>query len=107
MRIQLLTILMASILALNSVVLANDNDRYRDNNRWREGEWKEEFWDGPCEVKIESKGGEYKQEIKCKDGIGAWWDGEWKKEFRDGPCWVKQEAKRDEFKEEVKCDQKD
>jgi hypothetical protein len=85
-RLPMLTIILAAILALNSVALADDNDRYRDNKHWREGEWKEEFWDGPCEVKIESKRGEFKREIKCKDGIGAWWDGEWKKEFWDGPC---------------------
>lgn len=32
----------------------------------RGGEWKEEFRDGPCEVKIESKGGEYGRVLKCK-----------------------------------------
>jgi hypothetical protein len=67
-------------------------------------EWKDEFWDGPCQVKREAKRGEFKREIKCKDGIGAHWHGEWKKEFRDGPCQVKIEAKRDEYKEQVKCD---
>ena len=85
-------------------MFADDGDRYRDGKDWWGGEWKEEFWDGPCEVKIESKRGEFKREIKCKDGIGASWGGEWKKEFEDGPCKVKQEATRDEFKEEVKCD---
>ncbi len=73
--------------------------------RWWRGEW-EEFWDGPCEVKLESKRGEFKREIKCKDGVGARWRGEWKKEFRDGPCQVKLEAKRDEYKEEVKCERR-
>ena len=63
---------------------------------------REDFWSGPCEVKIESKRGEFKREIKCKDGVGARWRGEWKTEFRD--CFIKQEAKRDEFKEEVKCE---
>ncbi len=77
-----------------------------DDRRWWRGEWKEEFWDSPCEVKIESRRGEFKREIKCKDGIGARWRGEWKKEFRDGPCLIKQEAKRDEFKEEVKCERR-
>jgi hypothetical protein len=67
-------------------------------------EWKDEFRDGPCQVKRENKRGEFKKEIKCKDGVGAWWQGEWKKEFRDGPCQVKVEATRDEYKEEVKCD---
>jgi hypothetical protein len=71
---------------------------------WWRGEWKEEFWNGPCEVKLESKRGEFKREIKCKDGVGARWRDEGKREFRDGPCTVKVEAKRDEYKEEVKCD---
>ena len=56
------------------------------------------------QVKIESKRGEFKREIKCKDGVGARWRGEGKHEFRDGPCTVKVDAKRDEYKEEVKCD---
>jgi hypothetical protein len=106
MKTQLLTILLVLILCPHSAVLADDSDRPRDKKRWWGGEWKEEFWDGPCEVKIESKRGEFKREIKCKDGVGARWGGEWKKEFKDGPCKVKQEAKRDEFKEEVKCERK-
>jgi hypothetical protein len=90
----------ASILVGQSAAVASDG------RRWWHGEWKEEFWDGPCEVKIESKRGEFKREVKCRDGIGVSWRGEWKTEFRDGPCLVKQEAKRDEFKEEVKCDRR-
>ena len=75
-----------------------------DGARWWRGEWKEEFWDGPCEVKIESKRSEFKREIKCKGGVGARWREQGKREFRDGPCIVKVDAKRDEYKEEVKCD---
>jgi hypothetical protein len=101
-----LAILLALILYPHTFVLANDGDRHHEKRRWWDGERKEEYWDGPCEVKIESKRGESKREIKCKDGIGAHWVGEWKKEFQDGPCKVKQEAKRDEFKEEVKCERK-
>lgn len=97
-------LLVASVLGCQAIAFAADDARSRDGKRWWRGEWKEEFWDGPCEVKIESKRGEFKREIKCKDGVGAQWRGEWKKEFRDGPCLVKQEAKRDEFKEEVKCE---
>ena len=93
-----LALLVASVLACQTAAFA------ADGKRWWRGEWKEQFWDGPCEVKIESKRGEFKREIKCKDGVGAQWRGEWKKEFRDGRCLVKQEAKRDEFKEEVKCE---
>jgi hypothetical protein len=74
------------------------------HGRWWHGQWKEEFWNGPCEVKLESKRGEFKREIKCKDGVGARWRDRGKHEFRDGPCTVKVEAKHDEYKEEVKCD---
>jgi hypothetical protein len=72
---------------------------------WRPGgsEWKQEYRDGPCKVKEESKRDEYKREVKCKDGYGARWGGEYKREFHDGPCKVKIEAKRDEYKEEIKC----
>jgi hypothetical protein len=70
---------------------------------WWAGDWKEEFWNGPCEVKLESKRGEFKREIKCNDGVGARWREVGKREYRDGPCLVKVEAKRDEYKEEVKC----
>lgn len=30
---------------------------------------KQEYWDGPCRVKIESKPYEYKKEVKCEDGF--------------------------------------
>lgn len=104
MKILVLAVVLTSILALPNVVLAYDDDHSRDQKRWWGGAWNEEYWDGPCEVKIEKKRGEFKREIKCKDGVGARWRGEWKKEFRDGRCWIKQEATREEFKEEVKCD---
>jgi hypothetical protein len=84
--------------------LGDDSKHESGRGQWWRGEWKEEFWDGPCEVKLESKRGDFKREIKCKDGVGARWHGEWKKEFWDGPCKVKLEAKRDEYKEEVKCE---
>lgn len=102
----LLTLLGLCTLGLSATAFA-DHERYDDRRWWRngwEGERKEEFRDGPCRVKLESKRDEFKREIKCKDGRGAWWRGEWKDEFRDGRCWVKQDVKRDEFKEEVKCD---
>jgi hypothetical protein len=70
---------------------------------WDGGEWNNEYRDGPCRVKEESKRDEYKREVKCKDGYGALRGGEYKREFRNGPCKVKIEAKHDEYKEEVKC----
>lgn len=96
-------LLLATLLVVPASVHADDF-RSPGDKRWWQGEWKEEYWDGPCQVKSESKRGEFKREIKCKDGIGGDWRGEWKSEFRDGPCLVKQDVKRDEFKEEVKCE---
>lgn len=97
---------MAVLLAAQTTPSAADDGRARDGRRWAQGDWKEAFWDGPCEVKIESKRGEYKRELKCKEGLGAQWRGEWKSEFQDGPCLVKQEARHDEFNEEVKCERR-
>jgi hypothetical protein len=91
-------------LALILVVAAMEPAAARDRGSWGRGDFKEEFRDGPCEVKVESKRGEYTREIKCKDGVGAGWREQGKREFRDGPCLVKVDAKRDEYKEEVKCD---
>lgn len=98
-------LLLAASLSLAATALADDM-RPREGKRWWRGEVREDFWVGPCDVKIESKRGEFKREIKCKDGVGAPWRGQWKTDFRDGPCLVKQEAKREEFKEEIKCDRR-
>ena len=87
---------------LPGIALADDSNR-----GWWRGNWREPYWERPCEVKVESKPGEFKREVKCKDGVGATWRGEWKEEFRDGPCKVKLEASREEFKEEVKCEGRD
>jgi hypothetical protein len=96
-----------SVLALVLVSALNWHAAaFASGGRWWQGHSNDDFWDGPCEVKIESKRGEFKREVKCKDGVGARWRGEWKKEFRDGPCLVKQEAKHDELKEEVKCERR-
>jgi hypothetical protein len=76
----------------------------RGDGQWWRGDCREDYWNGPCEVKLESRRGEFKREIKCPNGVGARWRESGKREFRDGPCLVKIEAKRDEYKEEVKCD---
>jgi hypothetical protein len=104
MRLILGVVLVVSIaLGIVRPAPGEEGKHEQAQGQWWHGEWKEEFWGGPCEVKLESKRGEFKREIKCKDGVGAGWHGEWKKEFWDGPCKVKVEAKRDVFKEEVKC----
>jgi hypothetical protein len=100
------SLLAVAAIVCQSSAFADDNMRPRDGQRWWYGETGRGFWGGPCEVKTESKPGEYKRDIKCKDGVGASWRGEWKSEFRDGPCLIKQEAKREEFKEEIKCERR-
>lgn len=94
------TVLLLSFACALLPSLAHSDDSKRG---WWRSAWREPYWESPCEVKIESKRGEFKREVKCKDGVGATWRGEWKEEFWDGTCKVKLEATREEFKEEVKC----
>jgi len=96
-----LTALVFSTLGALLPGFAHGDDSRRT---WWYENWREPYWESPCELKIESKPGEFKREVKCKDGVGATWSGEWKVEFWDGPCKVKLEATREELKEEVKCE---
>jgi len=98
---------MWGVAALGLAIMAPVSADHRRGGH-EDGEWKDEYWDGPCKVKIESKDDEYKEEVKCPDGHGASWrGGEWQDEFWDGGCKVKIEAKYDEYKKEVKCDDDD
>jgi hypothetical protein len=102
-----LALFAASVLAGQAQTLQVPADKpSRDGRRWWQSDWQEQYRDGLCEVKVETKRGEYKREIKCKDGIGASWRGEGIKEFKDGGCLVIQDAKKETFKEVVKCPQK-
>lgn len=98
--------MLCCLLALHPLSASVAGDHYGSHGKrgYASPEFKEEFWDGPCTVKIESKPGEFKREIKCKDGHGAHWRGSWKREYRDGYCYIKEDVKVDEFKEEVKCE---
>ena len=100
----MLGVLMIVGLGILKPALRDGWQHERRQGRWWRGEWKDECWDGPCQVKREAKRREFTQEITCKDGVGARWHGEWKQEFRDGPCRVKVEVTRDEYTEEVQCD---
>lgn len=91
----------ALLAAISTPCALADDD---SNRRWWRDDGREAHWARPCEVKQESKSGEFKREVKCKDGIGATWHGKWKDEFWDGPCHVKLEADYETFKEEVKCE---
>ncbi|WP_459946413.1 hypothetical protein [Desulfocastanea catecholica] len=59
-----LCLLAAALLFFPATCFANDDMRPRDGKRWWRGELREDFWNGPCEVKIEAKRGEFKREIK-------------------------------------------
>jgi hypothetical protein len=98
----ILALVAASVLGCQVTAFAQGS-MPKDGRNWWHGDWQEQYLDGLCEVKVESKRGEYKREIKCKDGLGAKWRGEGKKEFREGGCLVKQDFSREQFKEEVKC----
>lgn len=92
---------LSMVVAMSCGLLAPALADHRDDD----DEWEEEFRDGPCKVKRESDGDDYKEEIKCPNGRGAHWRrGEWRDEYWDRGCKVKIEAKYDEFKKEVKCE---
>jgi hypothetical protein len=93
---------LAAVLGCAGPALAHEP--HGGGGSWWRGSCQEQFLHDRCEVKLESKRGEFKREIKCPDGVGADWNGEWKREYRDGPCLVKIDAKRDEYKEEIKCE---
>lgn len=97
---------MVGVLAMLGIALAGPAhaDDWRRVGRAWAGKGFDSSWGGPCQEKRESKPGEFKREIKCKDGVGRSWRGEWKDEYWDGPCKVTVDAKRDEYKEEVKCE---
>lgn len=76
-------------------------------DRKSHGEWVYEYKDGRSEVKRERKPGEYKEEIKYRDGVSKFErkaDGSWKEEIKDGRCEIKRErTSSGEYKEERKC----
>lgn len=85
-----------------------DNDDDGSRGRYRGGEYKESFWDGPCKVERELKrDGSYKEERECK-GVGAGPyrhpRGDYEEKYTDGPCRVEREWKRDGvYKEKIDC----
>jgi hypothetical protein len=52
-------------LGLVSPVLSDDWTGRSGQGRWWRGEWKDEFRDGPCQVKVEATRDAYKEEVKC------------------------------------------
>ena len=103
-RSGIVTFMMFCTMGFATPGFGDDDDDRERGREWWQHEWRDDYWNRPCEVKLESKPNEFKREIKCKDGRGATWHGEWKDEFWDGPCKIKIEATREEFKEEVKCE---
>lgn len=88
-------------LTVPSLAQADDRD-YPRGYRHGDGEYKEKFRSGGCEVEREHKrDGEYKEERKCKGGPRGY---EQKQKYREGSCLIEREWKRDgEFEEKIEC----
>lgn len=80
-------------------------DALADHRRDRgDGDWADEYRDGPCRVREVSDDGYYRKVIKCPHGRGKTWRrGEWHRDFRDGPCRVSIDASREVYRKEVRC----
>ena len=50
-------------------VLSGDWREQSGKGRWWNVDYKKEYWDGPCQVKIESKRGEFKREVSVKTAL--------------------------------------
>ena len=61
----MLGVLMVVGLGILSPALGDGWKHERGQERWWRGEWKDEFRDGPCQVKVEATRDEYKEEVKC------------------------------------------
>ncbi|MCY1270681.1 hypothetical protein D9M68_440210 [compost metagenome] len=76
-------------------------DHRRDRG---DGNWVDEYRDGPCRVKEFSDHGYYRKVVRCPNGRGKTWRrGEWERSFRDGPCRVRIEASREVYRKEKTC----
>ncbi len=99
-----------AVLGFSGFAMADPwRDESGNGGRHRDGrEYKQEYWDGNCKVKRESKkDGEYKEERECKSSRRHAAGGErreFKEEYRDGACKVEREFKKDgEYKEKREC----
>ena len=61
----LIRLMLAALLVAPATGSADDF-RSPGDKRWWKGEWKEEYWDGPCLVKQDVKRDEFKEEVKCE-----------------------------------------
>jgi hypothetical protein len=43
-----------------------DDDDHEGKRKWWRGEWREDHWNRPCEVKLESKRGEFKRRSNAR-----------------------------------------
>lgn len=106
-----LTLATAACLAASTSVpvLAEHDWDERGAGRYRGGEYKEKFREGPCRVERELKrDGSYKEERECKGGRDTPYrhrQGEYEEKYWDGPCKVEREWKRDgSYKEKIDCE---
>jgi surface antigen len=89
-------------------VLADRDKDESGHGRYRRGEYKEKFQDGPCKVERELKrDGSYKEERECKGAGGGPYGPrgeEYEEKYWDGPCKIEREWKRDgTYKEKIDC----
>lgn len=64
--IQVSAVLFALAAAHTAVLADRDDEGGHGKHRHGRHEYKHEYWDGNCKVKIKQKDGEYKEERKCK-----------------------------------------
>jgi hypothetical protein len=110
-KVMLVTTVCLATSACAPAVVHRDED-YRDHRPNREGEYKEQYWEGPCKVEREQKrDGSYKEERECKGvGEGRYRHprGDYEEKYQDGPCKIEREWKRDgTYKEKIDCEGRD
>jgi surface antigen len=112
MRFGRSVLMLATALCLttwvSTPVLADHDKDESGHGRYRGGEYKEKFRDGPCKVERELKSdGSYKEERECKGAGGGPYGPrgeEYEEKYWDGPCKVEREWKRDgTYKEKIDC----
>jgi hypothetical protein len=103
----LVTALCVATSACAPVIVHGDKDD-RDHRPYRQGEYKEQYRDGPCTIEREEKrDGSYKEERECKgvrEGPYRHPRGDHEEKYQDGPCKIEREWKRDgTYKEKIDC----
>jgi hypothetical protein len=61
-----LGILVIFCIGIATTALGDDWKEQSGKGQWWQGDYKEEYWDGPCKVKLEAERDEFKEEVKCE-----------------------------------------